>query len=505
MHERTVISGLLAAIFLAFVALTAFFSESERRTAREFIVERELPALGLAASAQLDISASKYKRAGEELLRDGFIRDWILDGERDVPALRDFMKGVRAQYGLLDASIVSDLTETYYGTDGRVLQLSPAETERDGWYYLYRESATGSNIDAWYYPETGVVGVYVNIPILDRDGTYLGVTGGGIDTIEFSRIIASYETEKHISVYLARRDGELVYATDKSLLRDRARGLDGLWGEGTLEKLRRGRSIAAGISLEPAGSGGPALWARYLEDWDTYLVVERDAEAIASLSRAATLRAVASISALAIVLLALTIGGFFIADRSIKNAKNRDGRELKRCGAVADGLLALLRDAEPLLPDESTRQYRKALEEMLDGAEARPEHQRSLRGVVERAAITASENASRRGVAIIARVDAVPDYRLADGRLASFAFGELLRALAEAAAKGSEILVSGGGSGQGARVDIVGGSGLEATEPRRFRTIQYLLESQGAIAREEPSDSGLSVYTIRFSNPPRKG
>jgi hypothetical protein len=82
---------------------------------------------------------------GRSMLQDDYIRDWIVSGAKDPAALIVFMDRVRKQfnYDLIDASIVDDLNETYYGTDGRILRLSPLNQERDGWYYVYRETVDG--------------------------------------------------------------------------------------------------------------------------------------------------------------------------------------------------------------------------------------------------------------------------------------------------------------------------------------------------------------------------
>ena len=95
----------------------------------------------------LDRTAAEYQRFGHELLRGDFLRDWIVGGEEDEDELRAFLEEIRAQYGMMDASIVSDCSETYYGTDGRTVRISPDNWERDGWYYLYRGEMPEANID----------------------------------------------------------------------------------------------------------------------------------------------------------------------------------------------------------------------------------------------------------------------------------------------------------------------------------------------------------------------
>ncbi|SIQ69200.1 hypothetical protein SAMN05920897_11323 [Alkalispirochaeta americana] len=202
-------------IILGFCALTGFHALQEGERTRNFIRDHEIRPLGMAVAAHLDRTASQYHRVGEELLRDGLLRDWIRGGEEDEEELRFFLESVRTRFDMIETSIVSDLTETFYSTDGRTLVLDPDNQDRDGWYYLYRDSLVETNIDAWYYPEKGQVLMWVNVPIFDKDGSFLGVTGGGVLAEDFTRTLLSFGQLPGVNVYMARRDGRIVYAGDE--------------------------------------------------------------------------------------------------------------------------------------------------------------------------------------------------------------------------------------------------------------------------------------------------
>lgn len=273
-------TALSVAVLVGFLVLTGFNALQEGQRKRDFIRDYELPALGMAVEASLDRTAAAYHRVGEDLLRYGFLRDWILGGEQDEDELRAFLENVRSRFDMMDASIVSDRSETYYGTDGRTLALSPENRERDGWYYLYRDSLMTTNIDAWYYPETGQIGMWVNVPILDDDGTFLGITGGGIDAEEFSETLHAYGQLPGVNVYLARTDGQLVYATDKNLLAA-PMNKNQLWDHSLTEGLEGTANGPEYRVLQPSGMLGPILWTSFSEGWNTYLVLEKTGESVA--------------------------------------------------------------------------------------------------------------------------------------------------------------------------------------------------------------------------------
>lgn len=296
-------------LLVLFMVITAYGAYQSSMEIRRFVVDRELPAIGLAVGAKLEYSAYRYRSIGEELLEDHFLRNWILEGEEDPQRAIRFLQKVRDRYGLLDTSVVSDLSETYYSSEGTILKLSPENEERDGWYYLYRSRVEGSNIDSWRDPESGLLWIFVNIPIYDREGVYVGVTGAGIDSRDFDRILGSFESERNVSFTMARSDGRIVYRTD---------GTEGFYlSRAVMDQLSRNREHPAGTSIDRsgpeafgAGDGFDAdapLWGTWLGEWNTYLVVEKASEAVGLLQRGAALRVFAYLGILALLLFLLTL------------------------------------------------------------------------------------------------------------------------------------------------------------------------------------------------------
>jgi len=103
--------------------LTIFYAWQDNRRIKEFIQTHELPSIGMALSASLDLTAGEYYRISNEMQRDDFLKDWILSDEKDLEELRNFLKDISIRFHLSDASIVSDRSDTYYSSDSRVLKL----------------------------------------------------------------------------------------------------------------------------------------------------------------------------------------------------------------------------------------------------------------------------------------------------------------------------------------------------------------------------------------------
>ena len=290
---------LSAFILLIFITISLYGAYQGSLQVRNFIKEKELPAVGLAVSARLDKAAYRYKKIGEELLEGNALRRWILSGEKDPEVAVTFMREVRDRYDLLDASLVSDKTERYYNTDYTVLQLSPDNERRDGWYYLYRDSVDGVNIDSWHFEKSGLTQVFVNVPIFDHKGNYIGVTGAGINSAKVKEVIVTFEKEYGVRIQLARKDGKVVYTSEG--------GTKDELTEKTLDTLLRNQTDPMGIVFQGGGKSSSIFWGTYLGDWNSYLVVEKQGDEIEADMRESMLSSFLSLGGFALVLFLISI------------------------------------------------------------------------------------------------------------------------------------------------------------------------------------------------------
>ncbi|EOZ5529844.1 diguanylate cyclase [Vibrio metschnikovii] len=121
--------------------------------------------------------------------------------------------------------------------------------------------------------------IWVNAPLFDHNGEFLGLTGVGVDTEDFSNLLMTYGRLKGFDVYLARLDGQLVYARNRQLLADQL-NLSDLWDIefNFLDKNRDGIAL----NFANRDDSEVLLWIRFMDTWNTWLVVEKSAESIQS-------------------------------------------------------------------------------------------------------------------------------------------------------------------------------------------------------------------------------
>ncbi|MDC7126569.1 MAG: PDC sensor domain-containing protein [Spirochaetales bacterium] len=270
---------LFSVIIVAFAILILTVSNGLTSVMKNYTVDTELPLLGAATSAELDSIADKYKQVGRSLLVDDIIINWIEDGEKDPDSVISFMKDVRDSNSLFDASIVSDITEMFYCTDGRIMRLDPNNKIRDGWYYYYREQSRKVIIDSWYYADSDTIAIWINIPIFDSDGTFLGVTGGGIDSSLLDKLLKKYENKWKLELYLFREDGKLVYATDRKQLLTNVKTIDDILNYNIFENLQRHKNDSSGVIIRD-DERDLLLWGGYMPAWKSYFVISRGSDII---------------------------------------------------------------------------------------------------------------------------------------------------------------------------------------------------------------------------------
>ncbi len=517
-------AAILLLLACALAASLTTLARSERIRAREFVRKRELPALGQAIVSRLSLAVADYRRAGEGMLADGVIRDWILAGERDPFALISFMSEKRKAFDreLVDMSIVSDASETFYSTDGRIVALSPEMAERDGWYYAYRDSRPGGNVDSSYNPDTGVIGMYINVPILGPDGSFLGVAGGCINSDQFMETVRAFERGHSARVYLFRGDGEIVYATNRSLIRDRVLSADTVWGEPVLPSLMRAQDDPFGIVLEPGGPRGPLLWGGKITGWDTFVVVERGPNEIRSLAMDGFVKSMAFEGAAFAAMIAIFAAAWvFLARRSEADGRARLASDA-RLRAIAEGHARLCALAEGWLAGLGESVLAKNAADLggrdaVANARFLADSREALRSLSARtaavparapfllsdavASVRASYSAelARRGISLVVKEIDRGLVAYSNEALTRLALGELIGAVASRTVGPCELFLSLSGTRECPCVDLaVPGAAALAREDEQSLP-GMLFESLGAAFRYLEVNESVGVYHMEFA------
>lgn len=113
--------------------------------------------------------------------------------------------------------VVSDKTRAYYSYDGISKYLDVENDSHDIWYKDYLDSGKRYTVNVDTDEDNNwSLSVFINYGIFDTNGDILGVCGVGVDMNDLVDMLARYEEEYNIKVYLVNHDGLIQVDTDVS-------------------------------------------------------------------------------------------------------------------------------------------------------------------------------------------------------------------------------------------------------------------------------------------------
>lgn len=268
---------LLVGGFLATSLLGYFVARSSMRDA---IVATELPLTSDTIYSEIQHDLIRPIFVSSMMANDTFLRDWVLNGERDEDAITRYLAEIKARYGAFTAFFISEFTRLYYHSDGVLTDIREDEPT-DGWYFRVRKMAEPYEINV--DPDMrhdGILTIFINYRVFDYQGAYIGAAGVGLTVSAVQQLINDYQKRYGRIVYFADESGKIVFS-----------GNDSGVSEASLQE-REGIKDVVGDLL--AGKTGDFQYGykghthlaniRYIPELKWYLVVEKaEDEALAAI------------------------------------------------------------------------------------------------------------------------------------------------------------------------------------------------------------------------------
>jgi diguanylate cyclase (GGDEF)-like protein len=268
------------------------------------ITSGTLPAASDAIVSELEHLLLKPMLASGLMGGNNFIADNLLSGEPKPALIQDYLARIQRQTGAITSFLISDRSLRYYHPNGILKQISSRDPQ-DRWYYRFRES--GRSIEINIDRDTADLNrttVFINVPLRDRDGRFLGATGLGLDLRGLQQRLRAYQQRYGARILLVDREGQIALASDQS--RGRLQQIAGL--SRALPHL-----LAKGSSTEVISQRGHKLFVRANRipetDWHLVVIQQRTAEQSAFIDLLAqNLAAAVALSLILVTLAHLTLG-----------------------------------------------------------------------------------------------------------------------------------------------------------------------------------------------------
>ncbi|WP_203564182.1 cache domain-containing protein [Deefgea sp. CFH1-16] len=320
---------LLVAVLLIVGFLTTSIASYlvSRDAVREGIVGTALPLTGDSIYSEIQKDILRPVFISSQMAHDTFVRDWLLNGEKDPEQLTRYLSEVKTKNGTFTSFLVSEKSRNYYHNSG-VLKKIQSDDARDAWYFRVREmnKAFETNVDPDWANRAKIT-IFINYQIFDYQNRFIGTTGVGLTLDTMSRLLKTYETRFQRNIYFVNESGQVVLTGNSAQGRNSILSHEGI------------SSIAAKIlnhQLKPTQLSyqlnGQLIQvnSRFIPELGWYLIVEQN--------ETADLRPVQHMFQLNLLISALiTLLVLCIAIYSI----NRNQRSLEAL-ACTDGLTQLL-------------------------------------------------------------------------------------------------------------------------------------------------------------------
>lgn len=241
------------------------------QTLKTTILENELPLTSSNIYSEIQADLLRPVFVSSLMSNDTFLKDWVLEGERDTAAITRYLEEIRHRYGVFTSFFISEATRRYYHFTG-VAQVVEESDPRDVWFFRIREMKKPYEINIDYNQAQGnAVTIFVNYRVLDYDGNFIGVTGVGLAIDSVANVIERYGQTFGRNVFFVAQDGTItVRSGNPAITADNIRDIEGMTG------------VAEDLLAQENGyfeyqRGGEAMLAttRFIPELGWHVVVEQ--------------------------------------------------------------------------------------------------------------------------------------------------------------------------------------------------------------------------------------
>lgn len=334
---------LLSAGFLA-TTLVSYFSS--RASIRDSITLTELPLTSDNVYSEIQKDLVRPILIASMMSRDTFLRDWVMDGERDVAQITRYLKEVMAHYGAVTSFFVSDTSRIYYQAGG-VLKKVVSGEPRDAWYFRVRDMSEPYEINV--DPDLAnrdTLTIFINYRVFDYQQRFIGAIGVGLTVDAVVRMIDDYQGRFGRSIYFVDAKGAIVLSGKRPVGGKSAAGIHDI--DGLRDQADAILSAGKGAFEYQNQGNRHFLNVRYIPELRWYLfVVKQEEKAMQGIQNTLYLNLLvcAVITLIVLVIVHLTI--------------NRYQRRLEQM-ATTDRLTGLAnRHALGLLLEQASREARR--------------------------------------------------------------------------------------------------------------------------------------------------
>lgn len=202
-----------------------------------------------------------------------FLKDWVVNGEKDLPAIQKYLAETQKKYSLFTTFLVSDKTKNYYHAKGLIDKINE-DNKNDDWYRNFKNGKDEYEVNLDTNKAFGnTLIIFINYKVRDYQKRYIATAGVGIRLYYIEKMLDSFKKKYKYDVYFLNEDGEIILCSNQLNKRGNIANIDGL------KKLKNNIFSKERTQLEYKNKDGDYLLSsKYVDELKLYLLVEVNKE-----------------------------------------------------------------------------------------------------------------------------------------------------------------------------------------------------------------------------------
>ncbi|UZP66299.1 diguanylate cyclase [Desulfovibrio mangrovi] len=266
------VAALCGIMLTGFILLGVVNYNVSQRYIRDELVNSSLPLLRDTIYSEIHADLMQPIHVASVMANDTFLRDWVLEGEKDSTRVIRYLQRIHEEYGFFSSFFVSTASSRYYHFENVLKDVHPDDAH-DVWFYDFLASGLTMRLDVDTNEAAGnELTVFINYRVRDTASRTIGVTGVGLRMATLARLFSDYKRLHGKTVFMVDGKGTVQVHPDVSLVR------------GTSLASMASPEVSAGVlaakdtpaDFEFKGKdGGVYLTSRYIPEIDWYIVVQQ--------------------------------------------------------------------------------------------------------------------------------------------------------------------------------------------------------------------------------------
>ncbi len=209
----------IALILVSGFLLTSGLSyQVSKNSLRQALINNELPLTSDSIYSEIQRDLLQPVFVSSLMAHDVFVRDWLLDGEKDTGRITRYLEEIRRKYGLFTSFLVSEKTRNYYHFNG-VAQIISKDDPNDIWYFRVREMDEPYELNVDFnQAQNNAMTIFINYKIYGYDKKFLAVVGVGLELDSVANIIDRYRQRFGRNIYFINEKGDFTIRSDGAVI-----------------------------------------------------------------------------------------------------------------------------------------------------------------------------------------------------------------------------------------------------------------------------------------------